>query len=180
MTAVTINGTGQVGETLSAVLAPVTGSATLKWQAADTASGEYSDIEGATGTSFELTASQVGKYIRVQATTIDVTGETKIIYSSAVGAITGIPVTAVEITGTAKVGETLTAAVTPEDATVSYQWKFADTADGEYSNIPGSTNATYTPAEAKVGKFVKVEVTGTGGYAGTILSAATAAIEAAG
>lgn len=58
------------------------------------------------------------------------------------------------------------------DAAVTYQWKSADTEDGTYTNITNATNKTYSPAAAKEGKYIKVEVKGTGTYSGTALSAA--------
>jgi hypothetical protein len=41
-------------------------------------------------------------------------------------------VSAISVEGVAKVGETLTAKVTPEKATVNYKWMRADAEDGEY------------------------------------------------
>ena len=82
-------------------------------------------------------------------------------------------VTGVSITGTAKVGETLTANVTPADATVTYQWKAGGT------DIAGATGKTYKLTENEVGKTITVTVTGTGSYKGTAISAATSAVAAA-
>ena len=90
---------------------------------------------------------------------------------------TGAP----SITGTARVGETLTAdtsGIADADgltgASFSYQWL----ADG--SGISGATGSTYAPANADVGKAVKVRVSFTddAGHAETLTSAATAAVAA--
>lgn len=89
-------------------------------------------------------------------------------------------VAGVSISGTAKVGETLTANLTPSAATVSYQWQKADSADGSYSNIEGATGKTYQLTEAENTKYIKVVVTGKGNYTGTATSDATEAVEAAG
>lgn len=89
-------------------------------------------------------------------------------------------VTKATISGTAQVGQTLTAGTTPAAATVSYKWKQADTADGQYTDISGATAKTYVLTEAENGKFIKVEVTGTGNYNGTVLSDATTQVTAAG
>ena len=78
-----------------------------------------------------------------------------------------IPVSAISVEGVAKVGETLTAKVTPEKATVTYKWMRADAEDGEYVAIAGATDKTYTLSEADAGKWIKVEVKGTGNYTGT-------------
>lgn len=41
---------------------------TYKWQKADTASGAYSDIAGATNKTFQPTTSEEGKFIKVVVT----------------------------------------------------------------------------------------------------------------
>ena len=69
--------------------------------------------------------------------------------------------------GVAVVGATLEAKVTPEKATVTYKWMRADAEDGEYVAIAGATDKTYTLSEADAGKWIKVEVKGTGNYTGT-------------
>ena len=74
----------------------------------------------------------------------------------------------------------LSAAVQPEGATATYKWKRADTADGSYTDIVSATNASYLLAVEDEGQFIKVEATGIGEYSGTILSAATTAVAAAG
>jgi SAM-dependent methyltransferase len=71
------------------------------------------------------------------------------------------------VEGDAKVGETLIAKVTPEKATVYYQWMRSDTEDGTYVAIDGATSKTYILTEADAGKYLKVEVKGTGNYTGT-------------
>ncbi|MCF6462348.1 S-layer homology domain-containing protein, partial [Clostridium sp. Cult1] len=89
-------------------------------------------------------------------------------------------VSAISVEGVAKVGETLTAKVTPEKATVTYKWMRADAEDGEYVAIAGATDKTYTLSEADAGKWIKVEVKGTGNYTGTkskVVGPVEAAIE---
>lgn len=65
---VTISGTAQVGQTLTATIAPDGAIASYKWKSADTSDGSYTDIEGATAASYTLTESENGKYIKVEAT----------------------------------------------------------------------------------------------------------------
>lgn len=85
----------------------------------------------------------------------------------------------VTVSGTAKVGETLTAAVTDSNATeFKYQWQANTGADGAYENIADATSATFVVTEALVGKTIKVVVTADG-FDGLIESAATEAVEAA-
>ena len=94
---------------------------------------------------------------------------------------TGLPT----ITGTAQVGETLTASasgIADDDgltnATFAWQWIINDgTSDAV---IAGATAETYTLTSAEAGKTVKVRATFTddGGTEETLVSAATATVEA--
>ncbi|MGN8636652.1 hypothetical protein [Eubacterium pyruvativorans] len=70
------------------------------------------------------------------------------------------------------VGTKLRAAATPENATVTYQWK----ADG--TAIAGATGSTFTVTTAEIGKAITVEATGTGNFEKTAVSAATAKVAA--
>jgi uncharacterized protein YjdB len=90
--------------------------------------------------------------------------------------VPGIDITGVSISGNAIVGSTLTAVVTPVDATVSYQWQRADTVGGTYMDIIGATAVTYKPVISDETKFIKVTVTGTGKYSEMKTSSATTAV----
>ena len=166
-----ITGTAAVGETLTAgALTPSGATVTYQWQSSDTVGGTYSNISGATSATYTLAEAERGKFIKVQATgTGSYTGT---VLSAATAQVTQA-VTAVAITGTAAVGSTLSAGVTPGTATVTYQWQSSDTVGGTYSNISGATSATYVLTASELNKYIKVQVTGTGSYTGTILSAAT-------
>lgn len=65
---VTISGTAQVGQTLTATIAPDGATASCQWKSSNTSDGSYEDIGGATESSFVLTESENGKYIKVEAT----------------------------------------------------------------------------------------------------------------
>lgn len=67
---VTISGTAQVGQTLSAAVQPEGATATYKWKRADTADGSYTDIVSATNASYLLAVEDEGKFIKVEATGI--------------------------------------------------------------------------------------------------------------
>ena len=82
----------------------------------------------------------------------------------------------VTIQGTSQVGSTLTAQVSglPDGVSVTYQWQAADSAEGPFTNIQGTTESTYTPTNDQVGQYLRVVVTPQGeGYGGT-LTATTA------
>lgn len=81
------------------------------------------------------------------------------------------------ITGDVRVGETLTAgAVTPENATVTYQWQITASKNEPYEDIEGEIENQYIIKEDDVSKFIRVVVTGTGNYAGTVVSNPTEAV----
>ena len=175
-----ITGTSQVCSVLTAgALTPAGATATYQWQIADTVGGVYADIAGATGNTYTPVAGDLTKFIKVEATGTGGYSGTNL--SAATAAVTAAPLTAIgAITGTSRVGLVLTAgALTPDTATATYQWKIADTVGGAYADIAGATATTYTPVAGDVTKFIKVEATGTGGYSGAILSAATAEVAAA-
>ena len=92
-----------------------------------------------------------------------------------------IPITAItDITGIVKEGQVLTAgSIAPGAATVAYQWQIATTSGGTYTDISGATDNTYLPISSDVGKYLKVQVTGTGDYRDTIISSATTVVAAA-
>ena len=189
----TINGTAQVGETLTvdtSNIADEDGLTNVAYSYQWLAGG--ADIEGATGSSYTLTAAQEGQTVQVRVSfTYDADGEetrTRLT-SSATAAVsapnspaTGAPT----ISGTVQVGETLTADTSSiadddglDNASFSYQWVSNDgIAD---SDIAGATASTYTPGTADEGKTIKVRVSFTddANNEETLTSAATVAVAAA-
>ena len=91
-------------------------------------------------------------------------------------AVTAVAVTAdnskVAVNKVVTIGEVLRANVTPEDATVTYQWL----ADG--TPIEGATKASFTVGAAQTGKAISVKVTGTGNFDKEVTSEATAKVAA--
>ncbi|AXI01193.1 hemagglutination protein [Sporosarcina sp. PTS2304] len=133
------------------------------------ATGTYDDANvGSTkvvsNITYKAVGSKAGNYIAPPASSITN------------GVITAAPITAIEnITGTATGSQVLTAgASTPTNATVTYQWQHENST--EWTNIPGATSRTYRLQMSDLGKKVRVQVTGTGNYSGTISSAPTVAI----
>ena len=62
----------------------------------------------------------------------------------------------------------------PLGATVTYQWQATDDWFGiTYSDIPVATSSSFTPHGELNGKYIRVRVTGTGAYTGTITSPRT-------
>ena len=163
---VSISGTAQVGEIITATVYPSDATVTYEWKANQTVVG--------TDAAYTIKAEDLGKTITVTvAGTGDYTGT---VTSAATSIVTGgttpppvtTPITSVSVSGSAIVGETLTAAVTPEGATAAYQWKAdgADTGNG----------MAYTIQAQDFGKTITVTATGTGDYSGTVTSAATSIV----
>ncbi len=164
-----IAGTAAVGQVLTAdpgTTTPAADSYTYRWLR-DDGSGPTA-IDGATGSTYTLTAADRDTSITVEVTV------TKTGYTDAVaisdptatvtrGTFTTGPTAS--ITGVARVGATLTATTgttTPAADGFTYQWRRGDT------DIDGQTSSTYDVVALDLGKQVTVTVTATkSGYAGT-------------
>lgn len=165
-----ITGTARTGSTLTAgALTPAGATVTRQWERASAVGGPYTDIAGATGTTYAIPAGDIGLYVRIEATG---TGSYNGLVTSAPTAKITTLVTAIAaISGTPTVGSVLTAgARTPAAATVTYQWRSNGTA------IPGATGSTYTLTSAEIGTTITVTATGITNYSGAVTSAATAAV----
>ena len=196
----TINGTVQVGETLTASTSGISdadglanATFTYQWLADDT------DISSATGSSYTVAATDEGKVITVTVSFTDDAGNAETLTSAATTAVTltGGSTNSLEqsnqeaveensaatgaptIGGTAQVGESLTASTSDisdadglANASFTYQW-LADDAD-----IDGATTSSYTLVAGDVGKAIKVRVSFTddAGNEESVTSAATAAV----
>ena len=165
----TIDGTAQVGQTLTADTSGIDDEDGLtqvvfsyQWIRNDGNADE--DIAGATGSSYTLTGDDEGKTIRVTVSfTDDAEGNPETLTSDPTGEVTAKPNTqatgAPTIDGIARVGETLTADTSGIDdddgldtAVFSYQWLRRD------AEIAGATGETYTLAAEDEGQTIKVTV----------------------
>ena len=180
----TINGTAQVGETLTANTSGVVDADGLsnvqydyQWLADDAA------ISGATGLTYTLTDSEESKAITVQVSFTDDAGNVETLTSAATDAVDARPNSpatgAPTIRGTAQVGETLTAdtsGIADADGLSNVQYEYQWLADD--AEIAGATGSTYTLAVADEGKAIKVRVTFTddAGNVEALTSAATDAL----
>ena len=180
----TINGTAQVGETLTANtsgIADADGLSSVQYEYQWLAN--YTDIAGATGSTYTLTDSEESKAIKVAVSFTDDADNEETLTSAATGAVDARPNSpatgAPTITGTAQVGQTLTAdtsGISDADglanATFSYQWLADDT------DIAGATGLTYTLTDSEESKAITVQVSFTddAGNDEALTSAATAAV----
>ena len=136
-----ISGENKVGSTLSCSTGDIT-SVSYQWYRGDNA------ISNATGKTYTLTGSDVGKTIKCKVT----------IYNKTVDSNTITVLTPTcSISGGTTVGNTMTCSVGNTNASVSYQWYRGDNA------ISNATGKTYTLTGSDVGKTIKCKVT-TSGY----------------
>ena len=173
----TISGSPFVGSILTAVpgsWGPGSVAFSYQWKA------NGSPIAAATGTTFAITAGQLGQTITVAVTGTETGYTTATVESAATATVTGSTFTTLgtpTITGTAVVGGTLTAATgtwTPTPDSYTYQWK----AGG--APIIGATASSYVVAASLVGQTITVTVTAhkTGYADASATSAATGAVAA--
>lgn len=65
---VSISGTAQEGQTLTANVAPTDATVTYKWKQSDDSGSQYSDISEAVSKTFVPTSQQVGKTLVCECT----------------------------------------------------------------------------------------------------------------
>jgi Ca2+-binding RTX toxin-like protein len=176
---VTVGGTAQQGQTLTAAAVANDADAVVTYQWQSLSGTTWSNISGATGSTYTATEADEGNQLRVVATSTDSDGSGATATSAATNAVIDItPTLSVSVSGTAQEGQTLTASAVANDAdaVVTYQWQsFNGTT---WSNITGATSQTYTAAEADEGNQLRVVATSTDsdGSGTTATSAATAAV----
>ena len=159
-----ISGTPRVGETLTASTSGISdadGLNSVSYRYQWLAGG--SDIEGATGSAYELTSSEQGKTIQVRVTFTDDADHVETLTSVATVAVaaaanrgaTGAPT----IIGTPQVGETLTADTSAIDdadgmtgANFVYSWNAGE------RHIQGATGVSYTLTGDQQGLAMQVLV----------------------
>ena len=164
----TIDGTAQVGETLTALTNGITDedglddvSYSYQWIRSD--NGADDDIGGQTASTYTLADSDEGKAIKVRVSFTDDANNSETLTSDATATVAAKPSSPATggptIGGTPQVGETLTvdtSAIADEDGltnvSYTYQW-IANDAD-----IEGATKSTYTLADSDEGKAIKVKV----------------------
>ena len=161
-----LTGAAQRGGTLSASQGTWTGAGnTYAYQWQRSSSSGYSDVAGATGATYPLSASDETKQLRVlvSATNPDGTVRAQSAPSAVVQGTPPVLTSLPMISGTPRVGATMTATSgnwTPGDATFSYQWQHS--ADGaSWSTIQGANAASYPISQADYASRIRVLVSAT-------------------
>ena len=160
----TISGTPRVGETLTvdtSAIDDADGLTNVSYGYQWIAGG--SDIDGATGSSYTLTASQQGQTIQVRVTFTDDADNEESLTSEATEAVAAAPnrdaTGAPTISGTPQVGETLTAstsAINDQDGLTNVSYEYQWMAGG--TDIDGATGSSYTPTASQRGQTIRVRV----------------------
>jgi Bacterial Ig-like domain (group 3) len=176
----TIAGTAQIGQVLTLTQGIWTNSPTVTDQWEQCTGATCSAIAGQTGTTYTVTAADVGKTIRVLETATN-SGGSSPVPSNATSPIVAPPTanSAPSISGTSQQGSLLTenhASWTGSPTSFGYQWYRC--VNSSCTAIPGATSQTYTPTAADVGAAILVAETASnaGGPGAPANSALTAPI----
>ena len=188
----TIEGTAQVGETLTALTNGITDedglddvSYSYQWVSNDGTTD--TDIQDAPASTYTPSDEDEGKAIKVKVSFTDDVDHEETLTSAATAAVAAKPNSpatgAPTIGGTPQVDQTLTAdtsGITDADGmtnvSYSYQWIRSD--NGADADIGGQTASTYTLSDEDEGKAIKVKVSFTddADHEETLTSAATGAV----
>ena len=167
----TISGAPQLGSTLTAGNGTWTGTTPIsysyQWLRCDSSGANCSDINGATSSTYDPVAADLGSTIRVRVTGTNVGGSSSA-QSAQTAVVSGSPpanTVAPGVSGTAQEGSTLTASngtwTGTAPITYSYQWLRCDSSGANCSNIASATSASYALVPADVGFTIRIRVTGT-------------------
>jgi hypothetical protein len=164
-----ISGTATVGSTLTTSDGTWTGTPTItytrQWQQRANTTAPWSDIPGATTSTYTVLAADQGRGLRA------VIGAGNRISSWSLAATApvaiGAPANTVlpAVTGTPRIGSTLTAStgtwtgVTP--LTYAYQWQRSNNNGASWSSISGATARTFGTRLSDLGYRIRVAVTAT-------------------
>src|SRR5262249_25170551 len=123
---VTISGAAQEGQTLTANAVANDADAVIAYQWQSLSGTTWSNISGATRSTYVPTEANETHQLRVIATSSDGDGGGTTATSAATAAVTDGPATlSVTVSGTAQEGQTLTATAVANDsdAVIKYQWQ---------------------------------------------------------
>ncbi|WP_433769722.1 peroxidase family protein [Pseudomonas putida] len=156
---------------------------TFQWQMTNGVT--FVNIPGATNTTLALTQAQVGNQVRVVVSYVDNFGVHETVPSDATDPVanvndapTGLPLISDTTPDQGQVLTAVTTGIADVDGlgTFSFQWQQGT--GGTFTNIPGATNATFTPGSAQGNLQLRVIVryTDAFGTLETLTSVATAAV----
>jgi hypothetical protein len=179
---VSIGGEARQDETLYAITGSLLGTGnpwgsgdiTYLWESASSTSGLW--YFAGNGTSYALTAADVGKYIRLTVRRDGYSGSvSNTTPAIALPLLTGT----ISISGTRKVGEILTAETGSlgGSGAITYQWHRGDSAGGSAWTSVGTDLAQYTPVALDYQKYIRLTVTRAGNSGSVAASVYIASID---
>lgn len=139
------------------------GNVIYQWQVSGDGGSTWTDIGGATSSTYTLTQAESSKQVRAQAFYTDNGGYAEAPVSNALTVPAfNLPGT-VTVNGSPTPGETLIASLGDGNGIVgvtpTYQWYRGDMSGALTTAISGATNSAYTLTDADGGKYVTVVVT---------------------
>jgi hypothetical protein len=163
-----ITGTARRGQTLTATMgmwSPAGTSYAYQWQR-DTGS-VWTDISGATASTYVLALADVGAQVRVHVTATNASGTGQVDADPLGPVADRVPLntTAPVVSGGVQGGRVLSASLgawSPAGTSYAFQWQ-RDTGSG-WTDISGATSQTYTTVVADVGATVRAQVTATNAF----------------
>lgn len=175
-----ISGTAARGSTLTVNAGSWSPGGTYSYQWQRSSDGvSWSNVGGATGTSYPLGTADENLELRVVVTAVNVYGRATVTTAHTVPVRRSAPAntSAPRVTGVARVGNRLTATSgswSGAGNTLTYRWQRYS---GGWSNISGATGSTYTLASDSAGTTIRVMVTATNADgSASAASAATARV----
>ena len=138
-----------------------------QWQVSDKKNGTYTDIEGATSSTLELSAYE-GKSVRCHITSKIGNSEYDTKGTSLIGAAGSISITKVTLdrTGEATIGQKITATAKSgsDDVTsspkVTWSWYYGDSSSACNTKIEGANTNSFTPDATLANKYVHARANG--------------------
>ncbi|MGA9860269.1 MAG: hypothetical protein WBQ18_20550 [Solirubrobacteraceae bacterium] len=174
-----IAGSALQGQTLTASTgnwSPTPTSYAYQWQRSSDGGTTWSDIAGATGSTYAVPAGDLGDDIQVIVTATNSYG-TGAATSATVGPVaSGAPSVSSGPTasGHADQGQVLSAISTwsPSGTSYAYQWQRSTDGGTTWSDIAGATASTYALTGADLGAQVRVQMTAVNGYGNSVVTSA--------
>ena len=164
VTAPSISGTAVQGQTLSVspgTWTPMPGGYTYQWQSSSDGGTTWSDIGGATASTYQVAAGDLGAEIQVIVTATNAYGSSSAVSAPTGSVGSGAPVAAGQpvVSGSPNRGQVLSAVSTwaPTGSAYTYQWQ--SSSDGTtWTDIAGATGATYQVQAGDLGARIRVVI----------------------
>jgi hypothetical protein len=165
ITAPSISGSPLQGQTLSAspgTWSPVAGAYTYQWQISTDGGTSWSAISGATASTYQVAAGDLGAEIQVIVTATNAYGSGAA--TSAAGGPVGSGAPAAgsppAVSGSPAQGQVLSAVSswTPGGNSFTYQWQSSVDGGTTWTDIAGATSPTYQVRAADLGSEIRVTV----------------------